>query len=1038
MMNSLGKLATVLLLAVTVCFAQSPNQYPDLSANSTTFDVFGLNPVPVPGASLTVVGQTGNATWYFWASANFQLGSVVSPLGSVSNAANTLSVSNYVQIIPYSYPAGASTVDILATTTPVAPTGACNCAVATGLTSGGANFTSNTLSSYTVSILNPSAFKLRLTNEVVGSGSAHLLLRNAYTGALIADLSNVGAGNLPTGCSSGQVPQWNGTTWVCASGGTGTVSTTGTPSINTLAMFTGSSTIGNSFVSQANNSLFLGTNGSPLQNSTADPFGVQINVIDPATGHAACTGSPALPLGFSGVGCTGQSILYQPTPSSYTGALGVIAGLSVLSNHNPGGASLLLGALIDAANDSSATEVRGLEVDAYPSGSGTVTTNRGIVGYAGTFGSTTNEAIYAISSLLGGTGSTTNDYTMYIDSPTILGTGAFTHHYGLYIADQTTAGTGTNSDPHAIVTAGTAPSSFGGNLSVAGATVIFSGLSGLPSSGRFCLDIGSTGQIFVTTSDCGSGGGGGGANTALSNLLSVSINTSLLAQSAVDLGSTANPFRNLYLYGGGTYGTDSFEVTGTSTSNRVVTLPDNTGTIAETNFAQTYTATQTFGTNLSIGGQLLSGGVQGSGDTKALLAGAVSGTAAILCTDSNGGATTSGCPSVGFSPTITSPQQTQTLTYNGTAWVNGYGGVNVDPQTGNYTLSCPTDRLGEIEFNISTAATLTLPQAGSTTCLQSNYAVVVRNTSTSTAILTVAATTSTFQPEAVSSLLAIPGAAYFIYSDATTSTGNYHAIPISTAVGGVNIQTTSYTMTLLDKDKLVIMNCSAPCTVTFPATPPSSKWNAGILSIGSTTATVALNSLDYNGGPSVPVLIKDTAIRFTTDGSNYFGDSPLIAGSGIGFTPAANGLTIALASIAANSVLANFTGSSAAPTANTVPSCSAAGDALNYTSATGFTCATTVTNTIASGTAALGTGAIASGACATAVTATATGAATTDIISFVPNADPTSTTGYAPSANGSLYIWGYPTVNNVNFKVCNNTAASITPAAVTVNWRVMR
>jgi hypothetical protein len=37
-----------------------------------------------------------------------------------------------------------------------------------------------------------------------------------------------------------------------------------------------------------------------------------------------------------------------------------------------------------------------------------------------------------------------------------------------------------------------------------------------------------------------------------------------------------------------------------------------------------------------------------------------------------------------------------------------------------------------------------------------------------------------------------------------------------------------------------------------------------------------------------------------------------------------------------------------------------------------------------------------------------------------------------------LTIFAYPTANNVNFKVCNNTAGSITPGAITLNWRVVR
>lgn len=98
----------------------------------------------------------------------------------------------------------------------------------------------------------------------------------------------------------------------------------------------------------------------------------------------------------------------------------------------------------------------------------------------------------------------------------------------------------------------------------------------------------------------------------------------------------------------------------------------------------------------------------------------------------------------------------------------------------------------------------------------------------------------------------------------------------------------------------------------------------------------------------------------------------------------------------------------------------------------------TISRVIASGTAAMGTSSISSGACSAAVTVSATGVGTTDVITFMPNGDPTGITGYAPSATGSLYIWGYPTANNVNFKVCNNTSGAITPSALTLNWKVTR
>ena len=89
-------------------------------------------------------------------------------------------------------------------------------------------------------------------------------------------------------------------------------------------------------------------------------------------------------------------------------------------------------------------------------------------------------------------------------------------------------------------------------------------------------------------------GSGSGANTALSNLASVGINTSLLAQTGVDLGSTAKPFRNLFLFGSGTYGTTSIELTGSPTGARTFTMPD-----ANTLSVQSFTCTNQFPRSLN-------------------------------------------------------------------------------------------------------------------------------------------------------------------------------------------------------------------------------------------------------------------------------------------------------------------------------------------------------------------------------------------------------------------------------------------------------
>jgi hypothetical protein len=91
----------------------------------------------------------------------------------------------------------------------------------------------------------------------------------------------------------------------------------------------------------------------------------------------------------------------------------------------------------------------------------------------------------------------------------------------------------------------------------------------------------------------------------------------------------------------------------------------------------------------------------------------------------------------------------------------------------------------------------------------------------------------------------------------------------------------------------------------------------------------------------------------------------------------------------------------------------------------------TMAATIASGTATMTTAAITGPNCGTTVTVAATGVATTDTITFADNAAP------AAATNGPLVIKAWPTANNVNFMYCVQSG-TITPAAATLNWRVMR
>jgi hypothetical protein len=98
--------------------------------------------------------------------------------------------------------------------------------------------------------------------------------------------------------------------------------------------------------------------------------------------------------------------------------------------------------------------------------------------------------------------------------------------------------------------------------------------------------------------------------------------------------------------------------------------------------------------------------------------------------------------------------------------------------------------------------------------------------------------------------------------------------------------------------------------------------------------------------PLTPANGGTGATTSTGTGSAVLSNSPALTTPNLG-TPSAVTLTYGtglpasgIAAQAANTVLANATGSSASPTAFAMPSCSAAGNALRWTSGTGFICST--------------------------------------------------------------------------------------------------
>jgi fibronectin-binding autotransporter adhesin len=153
----------------------------------------------------------------------------------------------------------------------------------------------------------------------------------------------------------------------------------------------------------------------------------------------------------------------------------------------------------------------------------------------------------------------------------------------------------------------------GVNVGSAGAFVVYGGALGTPSSGvatnltgtASALNIGGTAANITATSNS--------TLTTLSALTSANGTTIPASASLAALG-TANtwaaaqtfPSSDIIVKGSST-GTTTLASANSSASNYTITWPANTGTVGELNLAQTWSALQTFGTDISIGGVTPSG-----------------------------------------------------------------------------------------------------------------------------------------------------------------------------------------------------------------------------------------------------------------------------------------------------------------------------------------------------------------------------------------------------------------------------------------------
>ena len=122
--------------------------------------------------------------------------------------------------------------------------------------------------------------------------------------------------------------------------------------------------------------------------------------------------------------------------------------------------------------------------------------------------------------------------------------------------------------------------------------------------------------------------------------------------------------------------------------------------------------------------------------------------------------------------------------------------------------------------------------------------------------------------------------------------------------GTVN-HTVSYALLAADRGTLQTFNGTS-LTATLPNPPPDATWAITILNTSPTqTLTVSRNSLTINTNTADLVLSPYEHVIIWTDGNNYFADLPIVAGSGVTITRAANQTTIAATGVTATGSPAN-------------------------------------------------------------------------------------------------------------------------------------
>lgn len=387
----------------------------------------------------------------------------------------------------------------------------------------------------------------------------------------------------------------------CVGAGGGVTSSGGTS--GKLAIFTGSNTIGDSSISDNGSTVTI---AGALSVNTITPTG---SLTVGATGQNLTLQGAAVTLSATSSGITNSLVFATPAASNKTITLPNASGTVAVSASGPlvldsfgnlscptclsGGSGG--GSGVSSLNGlSGALTLQGSDAATFSSAGTTITvsdasaTVKGVAKFNSTNLTVTSGSVNTVQDIA------------VTAAPTFAGLSLSS------ALTVTNGGTGANSASGARTNLGAAASGINSDITqITGLTTALSvaqggtGVATTPTNGQILIGNGSGFSLntltagsgvnitnsagTVTISAPGSGTCATCANTALSNLASVAINTSLLpgTAGAADLGSASLPFGQLFLSGtSASPASNNFKITGAATAARTITLPDASGTVA--------------------------------------------------------------------------------------------------------------------------------------------------------------------------------------------------------------------------------------------------------------------------------------------------------------------------------------------------------------------------------------------------------------------------------------------------------------------------